>query len=526
MKAKRRILWFFLLLAVPALVLIQSIFIQMRYLKDVHRMRDEQFVNLVNIALKDAITIVEREMLADYTNNLLIQEIDSLNETQKENISSEYDKRVQNLLDWNNKLLSSDFAGTPALSIYGISTEMDTKDGIQKDYTPLVNAYFYYNKALRDVVLNSVLSLNNDLRPLKERINLYNIEKALRISLDKAGITEPFAFSVYDNHDKKIGAVRESKAENKKTCCNTLKHYLFENIILGERYAGYLELTFYDRDKYIERSDYLASMILSTVVLLLLNIIGIIYTFKQLVFERHSKEFADNLTHELKTPLASIMIATDMLSSEDPAYPEELKKKMLKTLGSETKRLYYLIEKMLLFTLLDKGRATINSESINAHNVIEDAHMIMSIKCQDLGGKLSLKLDANNPFIKVDKTHFQNIIYNILDNAIKYKKPNIPPAIEITTKNISSKELLISIKDNGIGISKRDRSRIFKRYVRIRHGNLYDVKGFGLGLSYVKRIIGIMKGKIKVAGKLGVGTTMLLYFPLADETTNDIEKHS
>lgn len=518
MKAKKRFAWLLLLLIVPAVALLMSIFVQVRYLKDMHRMRDEQFTVLVNVALKDAVAMVEREMLADYTNSVLSDNIDSLeSKKKKDNVPATYDQNVQKLISWNQRLLESDFASTSVLPSYSKPSDINSPQIPQEQYSDLVDAYFYYSKSLRDVILNSILSLNNDLRPLRERINLPSMELAVRSALDKVGITEPFALFVYDERQNLIGSTRDKEAEGRINAKNTIRHYLFENIILGQRYAGYIEISFYERDKYIERKDYVASMIITTFVLLLLNVIGVIYIYRQLIFERNSKHFADNLTHELKTPLASIVIATDMLGNEAASYSPEQRQRMLKALKSETKRLNYLVEKVLQFTQIDRGQLTLNITPTDTHEILEDAYTVMSIKCKELGGVMTLSLQATSHCALVDKTHFQNIIYNIIDNALKYKKPEEPPQITISTYNPSSKEIAIAIRDNGIGIHKRDRGRIFKRYVRIRKGDLYEVKGFGLGLSYVKKMMDQMKGRIRVSGKKGVGTTMTLFFPADSE---------
>ena len=518
MKSSRKIVWLLLLLIVPVIALSLSLYVQFRYLKDMHRMRDEQFTVLVNVALKDAVEMVERETLADYTNSVLTDNIDSLKEIKKEDTSDKYNKNVQNLIHWNQRLLESDFATSTSLPSYSKPSEITSPKIPREQYSALVDAYFYYSKSLRDVILNSILSLNNDLRPLREKINLPNMERSIRRALERVGITEPFALYVYDERNNLIGSVRENEAKGKRNTINTVRHYLFENIILGRRYTGYIELTFYERDKYIERQDYIVSMAITTFVLLLFNVIGVIYVFGQLRFERNSKHFADNLTHELKTPLASILIATDMLGNEDSSYSSEQKKRMLKALRSETKRLNFLVEKMLQFTQIERGQMTISPTKVNAHEILEDAYTVMSMRCEELGGKMTLSLGAKDYYIYADKTHFQNIVFNILDNALKYKKTDVPPEVAICTSNSSPKELSISISDNGVGIYRRDRKRIFKRYVRLRKGDLYEVKGFGLGLCYVKNMMDTMKGKIRVTGKKDVGTTMTLIFPLAKGT--------
>lgn len=507
-----------LLLTIPALALLLSLYTQIRYLRDMHRMRDEQFTALVNVALKDAIGVVERNMLADYTNSVLSGKVDSITNKNTPQTSADtlYESRIKQLIGWNNLLLSSSFAGSSSKPAPELIKIPETKLSPSEDYSKLVNAYFYYSTALRDIILNSILSLNNDLRPLKERISLPDVDVALHRSLENVGINEPYSFSIYDEREQLLGAVRKKEGEAYKTPRNTVKHFLFSNIILRKRYTGYIELTFYERQKYIDKRDYLFPTIATCLILLILDIIGVIFVIKQYLFERSRKQFVDNLTHELKTPLTSIMIATEMITSDEGQYNDGFREKMFAALKSETKRLQYLVEKVLQFTLVDDGHSALHMINVNAHKVIDDAYTVMNVKCTQLDGGIEVNLQAKHSTILVDEMHFQNVIYNILDNAIKYRKPNEPPRISITTYNPSETEITIAIADNGIGIAKRDRDRVFKRYVRIQQGDIHNVKGFGLGLSYVKSVIEQMGGKIRISGKKGVGTTMSITLP----TTN------
>lgn len=205
------------------------------------------------------------------------------------------------------------------------------------------------------------------------------------------------------------------------------------------------------------------------------------------------------------------MLDDDVLV-KDPARRQRL----LGAMQSETKRLFFLIEKILQFTLVNESRVRFNPSLFDAHSLLEDAITVYSFKCEEKMGVMTSDLRAKNSYLNVDKMHFQNIIFNVLDNAIKYSKPNVPPRLYLSTSNPKPKVLRIEIKDNGIGISRKDQRNIFRQYYRVDTGDIHDVKGFGLGLSYVKATVKSMKGHVKVESEIGIGTTMIFELPTED----------
>lgn len=480
-------------------------------------MRNEQFVTLVNLALKDAVRVVEKETLADYTDEMLRLRFDNISRNFVQNQKSEsidFTKKLQTLTQWNKMLLTTDFAGSAA-DFEACTIDLQAKKNYpDKKRERVITAYFNYNSILNDVILSSLINLDSDVRPLQERISYPHMTLSIRKSLDNVGILEPFSYQIYNRKDELIGSVGDHGEKVAKTPHNTVRHNLFEGILLGERFAGYIELTFYEHDKYIKSQAYVYPMLGTTVVLFILCIMGIFFIIRQMIFERNRKNFIDNLTHELKTPLTSIMIASDMLSANTIGNSPQLTEKLLTALKSEVKRLSYLVDKVLQFTTLDQGKIHFFPIVIDVEQTLQDAHTVYSVKCKQLGGKMTLELNAPEHWIKADKIHFQNIIFNLIDNAVKYRKQDVPPEITLSTQNIGNTELAITVKDNGIGIAKIDRERIFRKYYRVQSGNVHDVRGFGLGLSYVKKTVETMKGRIKIGGKKGIGTEMTIILPI------------
>lgn len=515
MNLKKKSIWFALLLIIPIVVLVHSIYVQVKYLNDLHEMRDNQFAEKVSLALTNAFQEVQGEMLAEYTNALLKEHADSLETAPQKEENPQYRERVKKLLDWNDLLKVSGFVSTSPSSLHFNEKKQQEILCEKEDYDRLVDAYFYYSKTLRDVILNSILTLSYDMRPLQERLSAERIDEAITQALSNVGVNEPYSFTIYDDQNVRLTGIRENLSDKGTHPKNKVRHNLFDDFFFGKKYVGYAEVSFFEPDRYIKGSDYLLSVLSTSGIFLLLTILAIVSAFREMSFERNRKHFVDNLTHELKTPLTSIAIATDMLTAENATYSEDSRKRMLKALKSETKRLGFLVEKLLQFTLLDEGKNWYDYTMVEAHELLRPAVVVMGMKCKQLDGYLELKAEAEDSQIRVDKTHFQNIIFNLLDNAVKYRKSDIPPEIIITTKNETKETLSITIEDNGVGIAKQDRKRVFKRYVRIQKGDRHEVKGFGLGLSYVKLTVEGMEGSIKISGKKGDGTVVKLCFPLS-----------
>lgn len=224
-------------------------------------------------------------------------------------------------------------------------------------------------------------------------------------------------------------------------------------------------------------------------------------------------DFINNMTHEFKTPLATISLASDALALEKVRNNPELLNYYSGIIKSENKRMNKQVETILQAAQIDRDELKLNLQRTNVHEVIEKMVENFDIQVQQKNGNITKHLNAVKCCIMADEVHFSNIIYNLMDNAVKYSKEQL--TIDITTSNTKN-TLVIKIKDNGIGMNKETVSRIFEKFYRAHTGNIHDIKGFGLGLSYVKTIVESHQGKIKVDSALGKGSTFTLEFPLAE----------
>ena len=217
------------------------------------------------------------------------------------------------------------------------------------------------------------------------------------------------------------------------------------------------------------------------------------------------------MTHELKTPISTISLACEALNDAGIANSKETQGRFVNMINEENKRLGVLVENVLQSAVIDKGELKLQKEIFNIHDVIDRAVKNVKIQVEKKGGQISVSKLAANVQVYADKVHITNVIYNLFDNANKYTATQ--PSIEISTEDIVG-GMVIKVKDNGIGISKENQKKIFEKLYRVPTGNVHDVKGFGLGLSYVKAIVEEHDGAISVESTLGKGSTFVLILPI------------
>jgi two-component system phosphate regulon sensor histidine kinase PhoR len=231
--------------------------------------------------------------------------------------------------------------------------------------------------------------------------------------------------------------------------------------------------------------------------------------FNQKKLSEIKSDFINNMTHELKTPLATISLAIDALTNEKVISNTDKIKYYSGMIKEENKRMNKQVEKILQAARLERQEIKLNLQQLDAHEIIRKVTDNLALQIQERNGKLELNLAAAKHIIKADEVHFSNIIFNLLDNAIKYSADNLKIVVE--TVMSGSNTIAIKITDNGIGMSKETQSRIFEKFYRAHTGNLHNVKGFGLGLSYVKAMLDAHGGKIRVDSIPGKGTTFTIY---------------
>ncbi len=343
--------------------------------------------------------------------------------------------------------------------------------------------------------------------PIQERISQELLDSIIHRELIRKGIEARFEYKVTNEKDSAIYKSDRFKPNHKGL---VLKDKLFPNDFFARRY--FLTIYFPNQKTYVISS--LGLMTFSTFLLTLLIILSFSVTlyiiFRQKRVSEIKNDFVSNMTHELKTPISTISLAAQMLN--DKSIPIE--RKNLTYLGGviadESKRLGLQVEKVLQMAIFEKTKLKLKLKDIDVHEVVKKVSANFALQLQSQNGILITELNANNPLIVADEVHITNVVNNLLDNAVKYKNGN--PEITIFTKNATG-GIVIAFKDNGIGISRDNIRKIFDQFYRVPSGNIHNVKGFGLGLSYVKKIVEAHGGRIWVDSTLGLGSTFSIFLP-------------
>jgi two-component system, OmpR family, phosphate regulon sensor histidine kinase PhoR len=265
--------------------------------------------------------------------------------------------------------------------------------------------------------------------------------------------------------------------------------------------------------------------ILSAIIFTIIIITAFYLTVRTMLRQKKLSEikndFINNMTHEFKTPIATISLAVDALRNEKVVSDKEKMNYFSTIIKEENRRMNRQVETILKAALLDKQEVQLLLRPMHAHDVIKDVVDNFSLQLEDRNGKIELDLKAENDFIEADEVHLSNLVNNLIDNAIKYSKEDVPPVIRISTVS-TNRSIIMVIEDNGIGMTKETAKRVFEKFYRAHTGNIHNVKGFGLGLSYVKTMVEAHGGTIKVDSILGKGSTFTLELPVKKLQTHTV----
>lgn len=282
----------------------------------------------------------------------------------------------------------------------------------------------------------------------------------------------------------------------------------------GPRNGVQLKLILPEKKQFIiaELGIMFITSVLLIIVVLVLFWRTILSLMKEKQLSEHTTEYLNNMTHEFKTPLTNISLAGKMII-KDPAFSHEEKiKNYTSIILEENEKLIYQVEQVLSMTALERNQIPLQKSDLDLHEIIQQALKHISIQIENKQGKLNLILNAQHTSITGDKSHLKNAISNLIDNAIKYSPGR--PEITIQTSN-RDKYLIIEIIDKGIGIDKEHHNLIFDKFFRVPTGDVHDVKGFGLGLAYVKKIIELHGGMLTLESEKGKGSTFIIQLPYA-----------
>ena len=497
------------------------LFLQFSYVEEMVKMKKEQFDESVNRALYQ----VSHNMEMNETLRYLEKDV---NETERRAFTQ--DSVMVDGLDGTIKH-SHQFAvaaddGT-VYSAFQLKTfemkpssipkamilrkDKNTLADATKTMQEIVRNRYVYQKALLDEVVYNILYTASD-KPLKERVNFRMLDQDIRTELINNGINIPYHLTVSTTDGREVFRCPDYTDEGKEF---TYQQYLFQNDPRSK--MGVVRIHFPEMNSYIFSSvRFMIPSIIFTIVLLITFIFTIVVIFRQKRYTEIKNDFINNMTHELKTPIASISLAAQMMNDESVAKSEQMTKHLSSVITDESKRLRFLVEKVLQMSMFDKKSVVFKKKELDLNEMVEQIAQTFTLRVEHTGGKIYTEIEAIDSAIFVDEVHFQNAITNLMDNAVKYRKQEEPLDIYIRTWNDEQK-LYLSIRDTGQGIKKENVKKIFEKFYRVHTGNVHDVKGFGLGLAYVKKIINLHEGEIKCESELGKGTKFTVTLPVLKE---------
>jgi len=349
---------------------------------------------------------------------------------------------------------------------------------------------------------------NANLKPIEERIDFRKLNVYIKSELQNNGLSVPYFFSIVDKNGKEVYA---SPDYDRKAVREPFSQILFPADPPSKIYS--MRVFFPTKKTYLfESIKFVVPSVGFTIVLLITFIITIWVIFRQKRLSEMKNDFVNNMTHELKTPVSTISLAAQMLKDSGIAKSPQMFEHISGVINDETKRLSFLVEKVLQMSLFERQKASLNRKEMDANDMLANIAHTFVIKVEKYGGTLEVELEALESTVLVDEMHFTNVLFNLMENAVKYRRQEVPLMLMAKTYNEGNK-IFIVIQDNGIGIKKENLKKIFDRFYRVHTGNRHDVKGFGLGLAYVKKIVEDHGGVIKVESDVNTGTKFIISLP-------------
>jgi len=516
------------------------ILVQLLWMKNAIEVKEKQFDRSVNDALVDAVKTLQKKTRVDWVADKVWDTV-----TWKNNVTFFNDSMsdsdimlnsgsgsyvyVSNRGDQRNNTISvnsssprtvvvdkfkdKNFRSRSMEKIDSLKSGLNTKQFVVlSEFTDSVNVIV--NKKISQITTRSK-SMDEALNELVFEISTFDeppelvydsaaIAQTLRETLKDKDLDIDFEFAVYN---PETDSLESTKSQN----FNPAGHNQFKTRLYPESYFGKPEQLILDipgRRVHLLRSlGFLFSgSMLFTFIILVTFYITIKVILRQKKISQIKSDFINNMTHEFKTPIATISLAVDSINNPKVIADQGKIKYFTGIIGEENKRMNNRVENVLQMSLVEKQDFNLQPEPIDAHDLIREVAKNFRLQLEKKGGKLEFDFLVQNATIEFDKTHFANVISNLIDNAIKYSEQ---PEIRITTRNRHAK-FVIEIEDNGIGMSREEQQKVFGKFYRVAKGNIHNVKGFGLGLSYVKAMMDASGGTVKINSTPGKGSTFIL----------------
>ena len=509
-----------LLVGVMIFAFVGLLYLQLNYIHEIVTNQDKQFEE----AVKRSLLEVSHNLELNETSQLLKEQALRFGRSGKNNSS------IDNILA--NGQLQLTLHGSKWINGFSINVGDDVNIQINNNIrgagksslnsqSQSIQESLYEKYTYAENLLNEVIRqlMKAEEKPIEERIEFRQLKTYIEASLANNNIALPFYYAVVDNNRRAVYKSPDYEyqtADRKKG----FSQILFPNDTPSKLYS--LQVIFPSKNQFVLSSiKFIFPSIIFSILLFVVFTITLYIILRQKHLSEMKKDFVSNMTHELKTPVSSISIAGQMLNDKSMIAVLEQSgslsnsasfNKIVKTIADETKRMQFLIDKVLQISLMDDGHSIMKIKELDANDLLLKVAQIFDIQVGKCGGTLELELEALESTIYVDEMHFTNVLFNLMENAVKYRRQDVPLKLIARTENVGEM-ICISIQDNGIGIKKENLKKVFDRFYRVHTGNIHNVKGFGLGLAYVKKIVEELNGTIKVESELNLGTKFTINIP-------------
>ena len=491
---------------IMALTFMGLLYVQVMYMKNMIRMRDDQFSEGVKRSLYAVTTALEQ----DETKYYLEEDVAKIEASVLPRYTaggSEQSGIKFSFTTAEGKKGALTLQGD--VNVLGSASTMPSER--HRSANEILRDQYRYQKGLMDEVIMKMISQSSN-RPIDQRADSAKVATYLRLEFDNNGLNLPFEFAVVN----RLGAVVYRSAGYNPAEAgdnNMFVQTLFPND--SKNRMNYIKVYFPTKREYVMSSlHYIIPAFILTFILLVVFVYTIFLTFRQKKLTDIKNDFINNMTHEFKTPISTISLAAQMLNDGSVRKSPKMLEHISTVINDETKRLRFQVEKVLQMSMFERQRATLKLQDVDANQAIANIVHTFKIKVEKYGGRIESNLEAEHSTVNVDEMHFTNVIFNLLDNAVKYRREDTPLELKVSTRDISGSRLRITIADNGIGIRREDLKKIFEKFYRVSTGNLHDVKGFGLGLAYVHKMVRELRGDISVESEPGQGTKFIIILPL------------
>lgn len=494
-----------ILIALMVIAFGSLIVIQLRFLHENAKMAENQFDDGVRHSLVQAVLLLEENEALKYLAQTLEEDqyVQSSNRPLYNNRSSG-DLRIKDTINTNWNQPNGSTPNIRLKTRQGKATIEETSKFLREKF----ELNFSRSKTILDQAVFRWLRETENMH-VSDRIDFNELDEILTTYFESNNINLPFYYSVVDKRNRVVFQCNKTINVSGKPNTDVYSQKLFPR----EETANetFLQVVFPTKRDFIYESLNLMLPSIAVIFLTLaIFITTIIVIFRQKQLNAIKNDFVNNMTHEFKTPISTISLASQMLQDQSVAMNQKMLQHVSNVIKDETKRLSLQVEKVLQMSMFENEKATLKLTEIHLNDLIKDIISSFSLKVTSKGGEIATNLKATNDEVLIDEVHFTNVIFNLMDNALKYSDKI--PILTLETWNEKG-NICLSVEDNGIGIKKENLKKIFDKFYRVSTGNVHDVKGFGLGLAYVKKIVNDHQGIIKVESEIGLGTKFTVIIP-------------